>query len=129
MYKGSKTCANCDAGHTGCATDSGKKYCAEWQEILKPCPFCGSRAIVYGKGPFYPRCTSGPGSGFHATCPGNQGWAGFETREKAIAAWNRRYVPTPETDEISMAVIPKIGGGDPAGGTISRGLSHPNKKK
>jgi len=31
MPKENKICGNCGDGHTGCAVEPGKKYCAEWQ--------------------------------------------------------------------------------------------------
>lgn len=31
-----KSCSNCGAGHAGCATEHGKKFCGEWQP--KPAP-------------------------------------------------------------------------------------------
>ena len=49
---------------------------------LKPCPFCGGDATLWREGgvdrPYHILCG----------CGGRVGW--FETREEAIAAWNRR---------------------------------------
>ena len=61
---------------------------------LKPCPFCGSMATIhcdiprlhaygYGVGCSNPNCTAYSGYGM-MTC---------ETKEEAVAAWNRRAKP------------------------------------
>jgi Lar family restriction alleviation protein len=56
---------------------------------LLGCPFCGGPAYIHeskaieGMIVFYPRCRQ-------MECCGNNGWIDFETREKAIEAWNRR---------------------------------------
>ena len=75
---------------------------------LKPCPFCGGKALVE-KGEFYSRgCCSNydkylvgcKGWIGGRMCPSNrsrQSWdLGFDTREDAEAAWNTRNAETAE---------------------------------
>ena len=75
-------------------------------EQLKPCPFCGEDAKVYGD----------RGVGFFVGClgqanPGNKCFAAigenydrdswpehlYQTEAEAVSAWNRRTEPTPES--------------------------------
>ena len=54
-------------------------------EELKPCPFCGGEAKVFG---------NYDDSEYHANCTNNECgccWVNYyETKEEAIEAWNRR---------------------------------------
>lgn len=52
---------------------------------LKPCPFCGEMPIIHGgeSGGYYIECINGD-----CTCLPIS-WS-YETKEKAIEAWNRR---------------------------------------
>lgn len=62
------------------------------EDTMLLCPFCGKPARVdeAGRDPLgdrrmccYPRCAT-------PKCVGNQGWVSFDTRAKAVAAWNQR---------------------------------------
>ena len=60
-------------------------------EDLKRCPFCGAEAeIIGGEGEFNVRCSN------YTDVNGNDcalamGTVFYDTREKAIKAWNRRF--------------------------------------
>ena len=67
------------------------------KDELKPCPFCGGKAVIEKDKDYrlyYPRCSSGARRDYDrekiGVCIGNQGWWGFDTREEAIKAWNKR---------------------------------------
>jgi Lar family restriction alleviation protein len=57
---------------------------------LKPCPFCGKKAISikleYGDGDTYYGFTCE-----HWNCPISSVLPNYSSEEKAIEAWNRRY--------------------------------------
>lgn len=56
----------------------------ETEPELKPCPFCGKKPRVVGVVPqIYIACVN-------EKCPVNSETIFFQTREKAIEAWNRR---------------------------------------
>ena len=59
-------------------------------EELKRCPFCGGEAkLISGIGRFYVICSDDLDvNGAH--CAFAMGSILYDTREKAIAAWNRR---------------------------------------
>lgn len=67
-------------------------------ETVLPCPFCGERASGDGKTRYSEDFAKEQGWGqsefYFCNCPScgvnNQGLRGYETREEAIAAWNRR---------------------------------------
>ena len=61
-------------------------------EDLKRCPFCGGKAeIIGGEGEFNVRCSNYKDvNGDH--CPLVMGGIYYDTKEKAINAWNRRAV-------------------------------------
>ena len=50
---------------------------------LKPCPFCGGKAVLYGKVFYYIVCKS-----CLAETKGNY------SKQTAIETWNRRYTPS-----------------------------------
>ena len=64
---------------------------------LKPCPFCGGKAILQhtseGRGYSFIRCT-------RCFTKGQSFCMKFDASsdEEAIEAWNRRYTPTSEID-------------------------------
>ena len=56
---------------------------------LKPCPFCGGEAELFGiesNGIFYVECSN---------CDANNN---FDTPEKAISAWNKRVINDDKTN-------------------------------
>lgn len=60
---------------------------------LKPCPFCGSKAVSVKGGSLRPNGI--PAFGCH--CPKCHSASGiFETPQEAITAWNRRVPDEPE---------------------------------
>jgi hypothetical protein len=67
----------------------------EMTDDLKPCPFCGGKAIACGDNEFNPRhwvmC-----SNCHA-CPGGD----VAARHEAIAAWNHRAKPSSGLEPIA----------------------------
>lgn len=63
---------------------------------LKPCPFCGGEAAYSETNPSH----IGDDNGFMVYCKKcyTESSYDFQTRENAIAAWNRRYEQEKQSD-------------------------------
>ena len=59
-------------------------------EELKPCPFCGGRAIVFHDGAHYADTGEDAGELWVVGCTKCDAMVGKDTVTEAIAAWNRR---------------------------------------
>lgn len=91
---------------TRAMTPTEQGEATELRPKLAGCPFCGStRLVICGSGPlaaapFAVSCTMG---GCHGVI-----WAlghhKFDSREEAIAAWNRRPAPHPPEREPALSV-------------------------
>ncbi len=67
-------------------------------EQVKPCPFCGSKNIVF--------CASHGNRLFHIGCADCEAHAQYAySRKEAIGNWNRRAEETSEMIDIPLRII------------------------
>lgn len=58
---------------------------------IKPCPFCGSEAVIYKTDSIYTRVYSiGCTGEKNSNCAGLHGSGNYEDRREAIKEWNKR---------------------------------------
>lgn len=106
-------------------------------EMLKPCPFCGSKCVkTFGPYGWYRQW------GISHSCPsfysGTQDMMqGFSTEEAAIVAWNRRVPPAPvdrdgvihECADIALAIDSGRGNEREIAGAIRALTSQPSSPR